>query len=186
MVPVVSLWIPILLSAVIVFLASSILHMVLTYHSTDMRKLPREDDLLEAIRRANVPPGDYGAPHPGSSAGMKDPAFVSKMTKGPIVFMTVAPGAPPSMAASLSLWFLYSVLVSLFAGYIASRALSPTAHYLEVFRFVGASAFMGYSMALLQQSIWYKRAWGTTMKSVIDGFVYALLTAGTFGWLWPR
>jgi hypothetical protein len=186
MVPVVSLWMPILLSAVMVFVASSILHMVLTYHSTDVRKLPREEAVLEALRGANVPPGDYAAPHPGSPAGMKDPAFLSKMTKGPIVFMTVAPGATPSMGTSLTLWFVYSVVVSLFAGYITGRALSPGAHYLEVFRFVGASAFMGYSMALVQQSIWYKRAWGTTMKSVIDGFIYALLTAGTFGWLWPR
>jgi len=71
------------------------------------------------------------------------------------------------------------------AAYIAGRALEPGAHYLSVFRFAGATAFFGYAFALMQQSIWYKRAWGTTFKSTFDGLIYALLTAGTFGWLWP-
>jgi hypothetical protein len=82
--------------------------------------------------------------------------------------------------------FLYSVVVSLFAAYIGGRALGPGAPYLAVFRFVGASAFMGYSLGLLQNSIWYRRNWGTTLKSVFDGLLYGLFTAGTFGWLWPR
>jgi hypothetical protein len=186
MVSLTSLWIPIVLSAVIVFVLSSIIHMVLPYHRNDMRKVPKEDELMNTLRAIGLPPGDYGVPHPGSMAGMKDPAFVEKMRKGPIAFLTVARGADPSMAVPLLLWFLYSVLVSLSAGYIAARALPAGAHYLQVFRFVGASAFMGYSYALLQQSIWYKRNWGTTLKSVFDGLVYALFTAGTFGWLWPR
>jgi hypothetical protein len=186
MVPVLSLWLPILFSAVIVFAASSIIHMVLTYHRTDFGKLVKEDEVLEALRRAGVPPGDYIAPHAGSLAAMKDPAFVERMKRGPLLIMTVAPGGPPSMGTNLALWFLYSALVSLFAGYIASRALTPGADYLDVFRFVGTSAFMGYSLGLLQDSIWHRRAWGTTLKSVFDGLLYALLTAGTFGWLWPR
>ena len=185
MVSVLSLWVPILLSAVIVFLASSILHMVLTYHRSDFSRLAKEEEVLEAFRRAGVTPGDYIAPHAGSPAAMKDPDFVARVTRGPVLIMTVAPGGPPSMAANLAAWFLYSVIVSLFAGYIASRALTPGADYLDVFRFVGTSAFMGYSLALLQNSIWYKRAWSTTLKSVFDGLFYALLTAGTFGWLWP-
>jgi hypothetical protein len=186
MVPLSSLWVPILLSAVIVFVASSIIHMVFTYHRSDFRKLPKEDEVVEAIRRAGVTPGDYMAPHAGSPAGMKDPGFVARMKRGPILMMTVAPGAPPSMGPALAMWFAFTLLVSLFAGYIASRALGPGAHYLEVFRFVGASAFMGYSFGLLQDSIWHRRAWGTTLKSVFDGLLYALLTAGTFGWLWAR
>ena len=90
------------------------------------------------------------------------------------------------MTTSLVLWFLYSVVVSFFAAYIAGRAVGPGADYLTVFRFVGSTAFMGYSLALLQNSIWYKRNWGMTLKSMFDGLVYGLLTAGTFAWLWPR
>jgi hypothetical protein len=186
MVAVPSLLIPILVSAVIVFVASSIIHMVLPYHRSDLRRLEREEEVLEALRRLGVPPGDYAAPHAGSPAAMKDPAFVKKMNAGPVVLMTVAPGGPPSMGKSLALWFVYSLVVGLFAAYIAGRALGPGAHYLSVFRFVGASAFMGYSLALVQPSIWYGKSWTATLKSVFDGLVYALLTAGTFGWLWPR
>ncbi len=186
MVSLISLAIPILLSAVIVFVASSIFHMVLPFHKNDMKKVPKEDELLEAVRRLNIPPGDYGAPHPGSMAGMKDPAFKERMRRGPVVLMTVAPGSSGGMGTSLLLWFLYSIVVSIFAAYIAGRALGPGAHYLQVFRFAGCTAFLGYSLALAQHAIWYKRNWGTTVISMIDGLIYGLLTAGTFGWLWPR
>ncbi len=186
MVPVMSLWVPILLSAVIVFLASSLLHMVLPIHKNDLRRMSNEDAALDAFRRLNLPPGDYAVPMAGSMAAMKDPAFVEKMKKGPLVFMTVAPGGSVSMGQPLTLWFLYSVVVSVFAAYIAGRALEPGAHYLEVFRFAGATAFLGYSMALPQNSIWWRKNWGTTIKSMLDGLIYGLLTAGTFGWLWPR
>lgn len=186
MVPITSLAIPIVVSAVIVFVASSIIHMVLPFHRNDLRRAPNEDELLETLRRLNLPPGDYGAPHAGSPVGIKQPEVIAKMTKGPIVLMTVAPGGAASMAPNLLLWFLYVIVVNFFAAYIASRAVGPGTDYLMVFRFVGTTAFMGYSLALLQNSIWYKRNWGTTLKSMFDGLVYGLLTAGTFGWLWPR
>jgi hypothetical protein len=100
--------------------------------------------------------------------------------------MTVVPNGKVNMGQSLMLWFLYSVVIGIFAGYIAGRALPPGAAYLQVFRFAGATAFLGYSAALWQMSIWYKRSWITTIKSTIDGLIYALFTAGVFGWLWPR
>ena len=75
--------------------------------------------------------------------------------------------------------------MNLFAAYIASRAVQPGTDYLQVFRFVGTTAFMGYALGTLPESIWYRRSWGRTMKTVFDGLVYALLTAGVFGWLWP-
>jgi hypothetical protein len=186
MVPVMSLWLPILLSAVIVFVASSIIHMALPYHKNDLRRLPKEDEVREALGRFNLPPGDYGVPLPASMAGMKSPEFIEKMKKGPVVFMTVVPNGPPSMGPSLALWFLYSIVVSIFAAYISGRALARGTDYLQVFRFAGSISFIGYSLALAQHSIWYKRNWGTTLKSMFDGLIYGLLTAGTFGWLWPR
>ena len=186
MVPLMSLLVPTLVSAVIVFVASSIIHMVLPFHRNDLLKLEKEDEVMDALRRFNLPPGDYAVPHAGSPEGMKKPEFIEKMRKGPVAFMTIVPAGPPSMGTSLLLWFLYSVVVSFFAAYIASRALASGASYLAVFRFVGSSAFMGHSLALLQNSIWYKRNWGTTLRSMLDGLLYGLLTAGTFGWLWPR
>ena len=186
MVPIASLWLPILLSAVIVFVVSSIIHMVLGYHRSDYGKVPSEDELMESFRKVGVAPGDYLMPCAGSPKAMKDPAFIEKMTKGPVVVMTVAPSGPPSMGLNLALWFLYCVVIGVFAAYVAGRALQSGAHYLSVFRFAGCTAFIGYAAALWQNSIWFKRSWITTLKSTFDGLVYALLTAGTFGWLWPR
>jgi hypothetical protein len=159
--------------------------MVLTYHRSDMRKLANEDEALDSLRRVNIPPGDYILPCAGSPEVMRSQEFIAKMNKGPIVIMTVIPGGQINMGKNLALWFVYSLVVSLFAGYIASRAVGPGADYLDVFRFVGTTAFMGYSLGLVQFSIWYHRNWMTTCKSVFDGLVYALFTAGAFGWLWP-
>ncbi len=186
MVPVMSLWVPILLSAVIVFVASSIIHMLLPIHKNDFRKLPDEEGVMDALRKAGVGPGDYMFPHAGSMAELKSPAFTEKRTKGPVASMTVMESGPVSMGPSLAQWFLYCVAVGVFAAYVAGRALEPGAHYLKVFRFAGVTAFVGYSLALWQNTIWYKRAWTTTLKSNVDGLVYGLLTAGTFGWLWPK
>jgi hypothetical protein len=181
-----SLWVPILLSAVFVFVASFILHMVLPFHRADLRKVPKEDEVMASLRGFNIPPGDYAIPCAESPQAMNTPEFKAKLAKGPVAFMTIGPGRSPSMAKPLALWFVYSVVVSIFAAYIAGRALGPGVDYLQVFRFAGCTAFLGYSMALAQHSIWYQRNWGTTIRSMIDGLIYGLLTAGCFGWLWPR
>ncbi|HQQ77799.1 MAG TPA: hypothetical protein PLB01_10620 [Thermoanaerobaculia bacterium] len=185
MVSIASLWLPILLSAAAVFVVSSIIHMFLGYHSADYRKLPAEDDFMAAVRKLDIPPGDYMVPCPASHAAFKDPAFQEKFKAGPRAMMTVF-GPYEGMGAQLAQWFLYAILISVTAAYISGRALGPGAHYMKVFRFAGATAFYGYALAHLQASIWYKKSWGTTFRNVFDGLVYGLVTAGFFGWLWPR
>ena len=180
-----SLWLPILVSAVLVFVASSIIHMVLPWHKSDYPKMASEDKVMDALRPLAIPPGDYMVPRPASRSDLRSPEFVEKMKKGPVMMMTVMPGAM-SMGRNLAQWFVYCVVVGFFAAYVAGRALPPGTNYLQVFRFVGTTAFMGYTLALWPMSIWYRRAWTITIKSTIDGLIYALLTAGTFGWLWPR
>jgi hypothetical protein len=184
MVPLASLWLPILLSAVLVFIASAVLHMVLRYHNTDFAKLPSEDAVMDVLRGAA--PGEYMAPHSTGPEGMKDPVFIEKMTRGPIAIVTVLPSGPPNMGKPLSQWFVYTVVVSTLAAYVAGRALGPGVEYMQVFRFAGTAAFLGYAVGLAQSSIWFGRRWSTTAKSMLDGLVYALLTAGVFGWLWPE
>ena len=186
MVPLMSLWLPILLSAVAVFVASSVIHMMLGYHKSDYGKLPAENDVMDALRKFNIPPGDYMMPCPGSMGDMKSPEFIEKRNKGPVAVMTVMPNGPFAMGGTMASWFVYCLVVGLFAGYVASHALAPGATYLAVFRFVGATAFTGYALALWQDSIWYQRQWSTTIKNTFDGLVYAMLTAGMFGWLWPK
>ena len=186
MVTVMSLWLPILLSAVFVFIVSSIIHMFLTYHRSDFKGFPDEDGVMDALRPFNIPPGDYVFPHAGSSQAMKSPEFLEKATKGPVGFVTMWAPGPPAMGKSLVLWFLYCVVVGVFAAYLTGRTVDAGADYLKAFRIAGTTAFIGYSLALLQNSIWYKRKWSATLKNMFDGLVYGLVTAGTFGWLWPR
>jgi hypothetical protein len=181
-----ALWLPILLSSVIVFVVSSILHSVLPWHKSDYQRVPEEDKVMDALRPLAIPPGDYILPRPLKRDDMRSPEFQDKMKKGPIMVLTVMPKGPMSMGRSLGLWFVYTAAVSFFAAYVAGRAVPAGAPYLHVFRFAGATAFIGYSVALWQMSIWYRRKWSTTIKATIDGLIYALLTAGTFGWLWPR
>ena len=188
MVTIVSLWLPILLSAVLVFAASSVIHMLLGYHKNDFGQLLNEDGVRGALGPMGIQPGEYAIPRAGSMKAMSSPEYQEKLKQGPVAFMTVLPNGPISMGSSLIQWFLYSLLISVFAAYIATRALAGDAEvaYLDVFRFAGATAFMCYAVGTWQASIWYKRKWSTTAKTTLDGLVYALLTAGCFAWLWPN
>jgi hypothetical protein len=180
------LWLPILLSAVLVFVVSSLIHMASPWHKSDYPKLSNEDRVMDALRPLALPPGDYMMPRPSSRAEMRSPQFLEKFKKGPVLMLTVWPGGSMSMRNQLVQWFLYAVVVGCFAAYVAGRALPAGAPSLQVFRFAGVTAFVGYAAALWQMSIWYRRAWTTTIKSTVDGLIYALLTAAAFAWLWPR
>jgi hypothetical protein len=186
MVSIMSLWLPILVSAVIVFIVSSIIHMATPFHKGDLKALPREDDVMNALRAFAIPPGDYGMPHAGSMENMKSAAFLDKMRKGPVAFMTFRTPGPFSMNSTLVVWFIYSIVISFFAAYIARATLPLGTDYLKVFQIAGCVAFTGYAMALPQGSIWWGKNWGSTIRTMIDGLVYGLMTGGTFGWLWPR
>lgn len=185
MVSLTSLWLSILLSAVLVFVVSSIVHMVLTYHQNDFRRFPDEEAVRRALGPLGIPPGDYALPHAGSMEAMKSPEYTAKLNEGPVLYATVMPNGPFAMGAQLAQWFLFSVLVSVLAGYIASRTLPVGTDYLTVFRITGTVAFAGYALGDMPQSIWYKRGWGATFRSMFDGLLYALVTAGVFGWRWP-
>ena len=186
MITLAALWLPILLSAVVVFLASSVIHMMTPWHKGEYPPVPNEDGVMNALRPFAIPPGDYMVPRCLEFKDMKSPEFQEKMKKGPIVVMTVLPNGVISMGRSLTLWFLYNIVVSLFAAYVASRAVPVGASYLEVFRFAGVMAFACYAVALWQMRIWYNRALRATVTSTLDGLLYACLTAGVFGWLWPQ
>ncbi len=185
MVSIFSLWLPILLAAVLVFVASSVIHMLLKYHQSDFSPVPDEDGVMDALRPFNLPPGEYVIPHAVGRAERESEEFKDKANKGPVAFLNIFPNGMPEMGRSLVEWFIYCVIVGIFAAYIASRIVAPGGDYLEVFRFAGTTAFIGYSLALMQNSIWYKRSWSATLKSMADGLLYGLLTGGAFGWLWP-
>jgi len=185
MVSVLSLLIPIVVSAVLVFIASSIIHMATPFHKNDLKRFPNEDEVMAALRGLGLRPGDYALPKANSMKEMGSPEFAAKMRSGPVALMTVRPAGEISMTGNLVQWFIYSIVVSIFAGYVAGISLGPGAEYLKVFQITGAVAFTGYALALPQNSIWWSRNWAFTVRSMVDGLIYGLLTAGAFGWLWP-
>lgn len=181
-----ALWLPVLLSAVFVFVASSLIHMFTSWHKGEYKKVPGEETLMNALRPLAIPPGDYMVPMCENQKDMKTPEFQDKLKKGPVLMMTVMPNGPFAMGKPLVQWFVYSLVVGVFAAYVTSRALPIGASYLEVFRFAGVTAFACYAMALWQAHIWYHRGLRSTITSTLDGLLYACLTAGVFGWLWPQ
>ncbi len=180
-----TLWLPILLSAVFVFIVSSVIHMVLKYHANDFKKVPDEDRVMDTLRGLNIPPGFYGIPKPSSMKEMNTPEFKAKMERGPVLFMFIRKPAA-GMGKALFQWFIYSIIVGIFAAYIGWHTLNPGDDYLTVHRVVGCAAFMGYGLALFQDAIWSSRSWSSTWKGVFDALIYGMVTGGTFGWLWPQ
>jgi len=185
MVPLTALWLPILLSATIVFVASSIMHMLLPYHRGDYQELPEEDKLLSTLRAAGLERGLYIFPF-GTHKEMKSPALMEKYKQGPVGMMTVFPSGPPVMPKFLGMWFVYCLIIGFFVAYLTGRTVAPSANYLVVFRVAGTAAFLAYGLGQLSNGIWKGQPWSTTIKEVIDGLVYSLLTAGAFGWIWPH
>lgn len=184
MVPLSDLWLPILLSAVLVFVASSVIHMVLRYHWSDFGPVATEDHLLTELRQAGLEPGQYAVPHAATPAVMNSPEYREKLAAGTSALITVLPRGGAAMGRTLAIWFVYTLVVSVAAAYVTGRALDPSAEYLQVFRFATTTAFVAYAFGGWQESIWFGRPWTTTLKATFDALVYAGLTGGVFGWLW--
>jgi hypothetical protein len=174
-----------LLSAVLVFLVSSIIHMATPWHAGDFQKVPNEDGVMAALRPFSLAPGSYVMPRPSSMKDLGSPEFKEKHRLGPSAMLHVLPGGQTGMGRQLVSWFLYSAIVALMAGYVTSRGVGAGAPFLGVLELVGSIAFMGYAVGLWQESIWYQRSWVVTLKSTIDGAIYGALTGLAFAWLWP-
>jgi Flp pilus assembly protein TadB len=185
MVSLAALWLPVIVAAVIVFVASSIMHMLLPYHRSDYNQLPDEDKVRSALRSANLKRGVYIFPY-CTHKDMKSPAIAEKYKEGPVGFLTIFPNGQPVMPKFLAQWFGYCLLIGFFVAYLTAHTVGLGAHYLVVFRVAGTAAFLAYGLGHLSNGIWKGQMWSTTLKEVFDGLVYGLLTAGTFGWLWPR
>ncbi|MBD3867972.1 MAG: hypothetical protein IFK94_07600 [Acidobacteria bacterium] len=184
MVTLFELWLPILVSAVFVFIASSIIHMALPIHKNDYDKLPDEDRLLSAMRDAKVGRGDYFFPF-ACHKDLNSEETKKKFSLGPVGFITVRPNGPPAMGKALVQWFLLTIFMGVLVGYVTGVTCGPGTDYLRIFRISGAVAFIGYVASVPSESIWKGTKWSSTFKMMFDGAIYALVTAGVFGWLWP-
>ena len=185
MVPLIELWLPIVAAGVLVFVASSVVHMLLPLHRSDYAKLPNEELVLDAMRKHGVRPGQYMFPLAGSMKEMGTPEMAAKFAKGPVGTLIVRPSGPPSMGASLLQWFAYCLVMGLFTAYAASLVLPHGTDGRLVFRLTATIAFMGYGLYAASESIWKGLRWSTSAKFWLDGLIYGLVTGATFAWLWP-
>ena len=185
MLSVTQLWLPILASAIGVFVASSIVHMLLKYHNTDYRRLPNEDEVRACLKSSANAPGMYFAPHMMDHKEMRKPENVQKFVEGPIALITIRPPGAPKMGPYLAQWFVLVLFVSVIAGYLASRTVPGGASFLAVCRPTSIVAFMAYGVGSISDGIWWGKPWGTVAKDLLDAVIYAVVTACAFAALWP-
>lgn len=180
-----ALWLPILLSAVFVFVASSLVHMVLQWHNGDYQKLPDEGKVLDALRGSRIAAGQYMFPSCGSMKEMGSPEMLAKFQQGPVGVMVLRGSGMPNMGKALGQWFLLCLVIGVLVAYVGGLSMAPGAVFAHVFRVTSATALLGYAFSSVTDSIWKGITWSTTARFVVDGTVYALITGATFGWLWP-
>lgn len=183
--PIGSLWLPGVVSAVAVFIVSSIVHMVLRYHRADFKRLSDEDSVAAAIRKVGPSPGVYFIPYCADMSQTKEPAFRKKFEEGPIVSLTVRPNGPPAIGKNLAQWFLFCLLVSFVAAYVARHTLTFGAPGFEVMRITGTIAFIAYGFGYLLDSIWHGIPWSNALRGLIDAVLFSVTTGLVFRWLWP-
>jgi hypothetical protein len=181
----VGLWLPILVSSVLVFVASSLVWQVLGAHKWHVKGVPDEAAAREALAKQSLGPGMYTIPYSADAAAMKDPAFQEKLAKGPVALITIRKPGMPDKSRLLGSWFVYLLAVSYTAALVCGQTLHRGAAHLQVFLVAGAVAFAGYSLAQVPNAIWWGRPWKSALKELADGILYAALTACAFGWLWP-
>jgi hypothetical protein len=177
---------PIVVASVLVFIVSFLVHMVLGYHASDYVKVPNEDALRAAIRQSGASPRQYVFPYVGSPKEMKTPEYQAKLVEGPVGVLTLKPTGTVGMGKALGQWFAYTIVVSIMVAYVTSSTLPRGTDYLKVFQVAGTVAWLAYAFGNVQASIWMGKPWSIALKEVFDGLLYGLVTAGAFGWLWPR
>jgi hypothetical protein len=176
-----SMWLPIIASAVMVWIMSALIWTVLPWHKKDFAKTGDEEAVRAALK--GLQPGTYSLPHCADHSAFNDPDMQRKMEEGPQAFITVIPSGLPKMGGKMALSFVNSLVVGMLCAYMVTRTLGADAEYLAVFRISGTVAFIAYGYAFVMDSVWFGRPWGHTAKSMFDALLYGLLTGGAFGWL---
>jgi hypothetical protein len=180
------LWLPILSSAVIVFVISSLIHMVIKWHASDYSGFANEDAVRAAIRAGNPAPGRYVVPFCTEMKDMGSEAMQQKYREGPVGHFTLGPTGVPALGKFLGLWFAWSLIVAALAAFLAVRLLGlEHDHARAAAKLVGAVTFIAHGFGTVQESIWSMRSWRSSAKYLLDAALYGLGSALVFLWLWP-
>lgn len=178
---ILDLWLPIVAATLACFFMSFVIWALLKYHNTDYKAADREDDVRAALKGAA--PGYYMVPYCTDQADLAREDMQQKFVDGPVAYVTVAGSGLPAMGSKMVSMVLYFLLIAVICAYMVTRTLAPDADYLAVFRVAGTVAFIANGLAVIPESIWFSRPWSMTIKNLLDALIYALITAGIFGWL---
>lgn len=179
------LWLPIVLSAVLVFVVSSLVHMVLKYHNADYRKFSNEDEVRAAITKGTPGPGQYILPYVIGASSMADPVVAQKLTEGPNALVLLRRPGLPKMGSFLGQWFVYLLVISALVALVGAHTISRGAGQHYIFHVIALVSFLAYGGSHAQAAIWRGQPWAVTLKDLFDSLLYALVTAATFMLLWP-
>ena len=125
-------------------------------------------------------------PYADSPAAMKEERVSKAFEEGTAGFITVLPRGIPNMGRNMALSAILNVVVASLVACVACLTLAPGADYMTVFRVTAVATWLAYGTGTVYDAIWFGRPWSGVFKGFGDALIYALLTGGAFGWLWPE
>jgi hypothetical protein len=180
------LWLPILVAAIGVFVASSLIHMVFKWHDSDYRARPNEAEVAAAIRAGAPTPGQYVIPYCPGMKAMGDPANQARFREGPVGLVVLRPNGLPKMGGTLALWFVFALVIAAAAAAIALQVYGLGGDGHAAAHLAALVTLFAYGGGSVPQGIWMGRPWAAVAKDLLDSLVYAVATAFAFAWLWPH
>jgi len=186
MATLISLWLPILLSAVVVFVVSSLIHMVFKWHASDYRGFGNEEEVRASVRAKQPSPGLYAVPYCDDVAKMGSAEMLRKYEEGPVCQVLIGPKGVPNMGKTLGLWFLWALVISLVAAFLTVRFVGVApGQALVVAQSVASITFVAHGFGTVCESIWMLRPWSTSAKNLMDAALYSVGSGLVFYWLAP-
>lgn len=185
MVSMMQVLLPLVVSAIGIFVASSLIHMVFKWHTPDYRKLANEDEVAAALRKGGATPGQYVLPHCMDMKEMQSAEMQKKYADGPNGYVVLGPNGLPNIGKSLLQWFVLTLVVSGFIACICAAVFAPGAAPGTLLHVAGMIAFAAYGAGSVIDAIWFARAWGIVAKDLLDALIYAAITGASFALLWP-
>jgi len=174
------LWLPIVVTAVVLFFASFVAWMILPHHFGDRSKLDKENEFMDHLRDLNVQPGNYLFPYAASGKEMGSQEHQKRYAKGPRGTINIY--SMPNTGANLFCTLLFFLVTATIIGYVAWEALEgwdpAKVTFLKVFQIVGAVGVLTYSSAGILNGIWFKKK---LVTDIVDGIVYGIITGLIFG-----
>jgi hypothetical protein len=179
------LWLPILLSAAIVWVISAVVWMALPHHKRDFIALPDEDGLMEYLRKNGIQPGNYVFPDFRDPKVMKSEKTQKALNEGPVGHLSVWQ-TPLTMGGKMVATFIVYLVVSTLIAYLTRVALPGPAPFTKVLQVAGTAGILAYCFSFIPNAVWFGSYKRTIVANFVDGIVYGLITGAIFAWRWPQ